>query len=848
MQKIGEIGKTIIFILMFMVLFYFISETLKFKYGDGVRPMENYYALPEDTVDVLFMGDSHVGMNVDPSTLWQEQGIASYICWAGTQPVWNTYYYLRECMKTQNPKLVVMDVHMATNDVVYADYEAMVKTIVGMRWSQNKIDAIKVSASPEYLTDVFLEFPTYHYRYSDLTTEDFSYYFWQKDTSIQGGPFSQNEVPINITDPSLITECEKLADKEDDYLHRIIAYCKEQNVPLLLIASPYDANELELRRYNEIKKIAEENGLDFLYFNEFYEDLGINTENSFIDLGHLNENGIKKYSTYLAEYLKCHYDLPDRREDSSHIWNQNVNINDNCIYSLDEQFQGGGLNYKDTGVVLYDNPYASYTLFTQIDTRSDSDEMVYLSCFCEEENNFRGLLIRKESNGNFYIIFNAVSRLWLTEYEDELTLAVVKNGLKYQVYADGVLLGEITLNSMERYDGTLLLGAEMGSDGKLMRHSDVRVKDLKIYDVALDETAISQWVPGKLPEPAAYQPPAAGSKADYELDYRFEGDGIESYIDTGICLYDEMDKSWTVLAQFEEGDAQGSGVYFSCFAEDETNYRGLIARRTQPGNVNIMYGNYNLDVEVEEHSVVTIAVVKNQYTYSVYVNGEKMVDGEMLPVDEYPGHLLIGAQETTEGEKIRFGEVMIYNFEYYDGIMEDVDIRNWKPEFKDAVEKPEGSPVEYIMEQSFLGDGTGEYRDTGIQLYDVADKDWTLTVRFRKEKDSLGMLASCFEEIPGKYRGLLINLIDTSTLSLTLGQTAETIDLPPAPVQTLKIVKKGYEYTVYMNDEIIIDSIESRAPAYEGNLYIGCQVDGNGTPFRFSTVQIQEFRVTGEGE
>ena len=116
-DKIKKIVKTIVFLGCFLVGLYFICSILKFKYADGVKPMENFYDLPEDTVDVLLLGSSHMGMNVDPSILWDEQGIAAYACWGGMQPTWNTYYFLKECLKYQTPKLVVMDTYLAVNDL-----------------------------------------------------------------------------------------------------------------------------------------------------------------------------------------------------------------------------------------------------------------------------------------------------------------------------------------------------------------------------------------------------------------------------------------------------------------------------------------------------------------------------------------------------------------------------------------------------------------------------------------------------------------------------------------------------------------------------------------------------------
>ena len=853
LHKTGLIVRSVAFLLVFAVAYYFVSATLKFKYEDGITTMENYYALPGDTVDVLMVGSSHIGMNVDPSLLWEERGIASYACWASMQATWNTYYYLKECLKTQTPKLVVMDVHMTANDMEYADYESMVKSIVGMRPSRDKLQALRVSAAPEYRADVLLGFPTYHYRYADLTARDFSYYFWQRDTSIQRSYTQDRIEPIDIIDVSGVEQTMELTQKADDYLHRIIDLCAEKDVPLLLVAAPYELSENDQRRFNTVANIAAENGIPFLNFNEFYWELGIDPASSFIDPGHLNEGGIARYTEYLGAYLKEHYELPDRRQDASHIWNreaeeeQAVDGSGHLIYSLGRQFQGGAMNYLDTGVALYDNPHKDYTLLTQIDTTAEGEDMVYLACFSEEPGNYRGLLIRKESDGEIHIVFHTGAIVDLKQFGDVLTLAIVKDGFEYRIYADGSYVRSISVSAMDPYDGPLLLGCELDADGRAMRYSDVRVMALECYDTILDEATITQWAPPRLPEPDARVIPIAGSQANYEMAYAFEGDAIDRYVDTGVMLYSEADESWTLLTRFRAGDDHGSGVYLSCFAEEEGNYRGLLVRRTNPNVLNVMYGNYGLNCDVEDGQDVTLAVVKQRFDYTVYVNGEKVVGVQPVPVESYPGTLLVGAQETMGGEKMRFGAVTVYNLEVYGGVMAEEDILSWSPESKAVASRPQGSPVEYRLETPFVGDGVGGHVDTGVQLYDVADKDWMLTLTFARDSRDTGVLASCFAEEPGAYRGLLINLIDESTLSLTLGETARTVVLSSEPEQTLQIAKEGYAYTVTLNGETVIEKTQSRARPYDGTLHIGCQTQADGSPFGFSRGHVRDLSVTDAG-
>ena len=842
-NKIVKIWKTLCFFSIFLGLLYLACSVLKFKYNDGVKPMENLYDLPENTVDVLLLGSSHMGMNVDPSMMWDEQGIAAYACWGGMQPTWNTYYYLKECLKYQKPDLVVMDTYLATNDLEYDSYENMVKNIQGIRMSENKWKAVETGVTPEYQSSILLGLPTYHYRYSELTSDDFQDFFWNKNCEIQSIPTSGDAVQkIQIMDTDTVKDTEELSEKLGNYLYKIIECCKEQDIPLLLIASPYEVKETEQKRYNKIQEIADQYGIEFLNFNNFYQEIGINTDTDFRDPGHFNDSGIKKYTTYLADYIKNHYKIQDRRTDASHIWNKKRNIQEKCAYQMEEQFLGGGLNYLDTGLKLYENPFASYTLMTKIQTDCQSDDKVFLSCFSEEEGNYRGLLIRREGE-KIYVIFNALSRIEITDFGKELQLAIVKNGLNYQVYADGKQAGELTVNGLNAYNGNLLLGCQINEEGERFRYSDVQVENMEVYDVALSAEDIESWNPDKLPVPDSYQTPTAGTDADFVLSTQFEGNGYDKYLDTGVALYKDPEESWTLLTRFEKGAENGSGVYLSCYHEKEGEYRGILIRNGEPGHLSILYGTTGTDVEVDEKNPVMLAVTKEKFKYNIYVNGKLVVHDALSEAETYAGNLLLGCQETPGGEQMRFSDAHIYNMEVYKGIMPENDILKWNPSYAKEPEEKQPSSVEYELAEPFKGDGQSEYIDTGIQLYDVPEKNWSLQIKFRKMETG-GIILSCFAEDPKQYRGLLISQQDRSTLSLTLGQTAKELELPPQPENEIRIEKQGISYTVYLNNEKVLEDVESGCPEYDGTLCLGCELNEKGEAFRFSETKIMQLSIS----
>ena len=56
---------------------YITDRVLLLKRYDGVKPMQSFYAQTPGTVDVLLLGNSHMGVHVDTATLWQEYGISA---------------------------------------------------------------------------------------------------------------------------------------------------------------------------------------------------------------------------------------------------------------------------------------------------------------------------------------------------------------------------------------------------------------------------------------------------------------------------------------------------------------------------------------------------------------------------------------------------------------------------------------------------------------------------------------------------------------------------------------------------------------------------------------------------
>ena len=297
--------KGVAFLIIFFILWALINQVMVFKQEDGTLPARNFYDLPADSVDVLVLGSSHAGMNVSSKTLWDEYGIASYRLWGSIQPIWNSYYYLREALEYQHPKVILLDAHSLTFDQEYGPYPVQVKNTIGLRLSRNKIENILASAPEEDRAAMLLGLPIYHNRYNELAEEDFDYMFWQAHPEMQilSSEDSTFVHSFSILEPDLSDEEAPLGEKEEKYFRMLLEYCREKQVPLEIVAAPYEISAVEQQKFRRVQSIAGEYGVRFTDFNLCYRDYDIDPRRDYLDPGHFNRYGLPKYARALADLL-----------------------------------------------------------------------------------------------------------------------------------------------------------------------------------------------------------------------------------------------------------------------------------------------------------------------------------------------------------------------------------------------------------------------------------------------------------------------------------------------------------------------------------------------------------------
>lgn len=348
---------------------WYIDRVLIMKRTDGILTMQNFYAQREDTVDVLLVGNSHAGINIDTATLWQEYGIASYDLWGGVQPLWNSYHYIVEALKYQRPRLIVLEVMATTSDYEYSEEQNQIKNTAGMRFSANKIEAVKASAPADRRLNLLLGFPLYHGRFDELTQDDFRHFPWSEGLeNFKGSTLRYGVGHYEKESAEGISEAKHIMDKELEYLNKIIALCREEGVELMLLKTPSIERTATQPYLNTVADIAEENDLPFINMNLMDAELGITDDDWSLDR-HMNASGARKVSNWLGEYLSK-AGIPDRRGDTRYeSWEINAHrvnneylnmISDSEQYIAELERSGRAL------LVIKNSPWEQSTEYQQL--------------------------------------------------------------------------------------------------------------------------------------------------------------------------------------------------------------------------------------------------------------------------------------------------------------------------------------------------------------------------------------------------------------------------------------------------------------------------------------------------
>lgn len=345
MKKWKHLRTTIYFFLTLSLVLVSVNEVIRYKQPYGIIQYEGFYEQEKGSIDVLFMGTSHVYCNIDPAYIYDETGILSYDLATGGAGIWNTYYSFKQALEYQKPKVIVVEIFGA----VRGDYQLTQREIVDATYSLRnpfiKYDSLKTVCddTQNSIFEFWLAFPWYHTLYSDIDKFDFSDY--SNVIHFGGNNYTYlypNENPeaykgatilstTRACEPAIdarnIADADPLTDKAAEYIQKIIYLAKENEIPVCFLSSPFQGLSDEMqRKVNYINHtICIENECEFIDANCYIEEIGIDWSTDAGDAGHLNYKGSEKFSRWLSQILSLKYGLENKKgTEYAESWDENL--------------------------------------------------------------------------------------------------------------------------------------------------------------------------------------------------------------------------------------------------------------------------------------------------------------------------------------------------------------------------------------------------------------------------------------------------------------------------------------------------------------------------------------------
>lgn len=284
-----------------------------------------FYDMKSNTVDVLFLGSSMTASAFNPQNLYDDCGITSYNLGSEQQNLLSSYYWIKEALKYQNPKAIVLDTSMVfeydKSEPLNAKESNTRMAIDPMKWSSNKIDAVndicKFDKNQKKLSYYFTNI-RFHNRWTKLKEDDFSSKDLLSHYDLKGyAPLSGkcgNEAYCYTDGES--DEIAKPVHVSKVFLDRIVKICEEENIALILVKTPSPNGHIS--KYNYMKKYANDNNVRYLdlFESSVCSEIGYDFPNEIsLDGYHHNIWGAKKITDYIGNILKDEYGIQSEKSE-----------------------------------------------------------------------------------------------------------------------------------------------------------------------------------------------------------------------------------------------------------------------------------------------------------------------------------------------------------------------------------------------------------------------------------------------------------------------------------------------------------------------------------------------------
>lgn len=326
-----KVFKACVFCLMLIIISNWLYGVFSWK--EESCGLHDLYEMEENSADVLFFGNSHCYCSISEGILWDRYGIASCLVTESGQNWPTTYYYMKEALKHQKPKVLVVETSYVHG--YGTQLSNIYRNTINLKYSKEYFDNLKVLMDLNLVAEnekekienaIKWKVPVIHTRYKELTKEDFV----KKDyrgsfvTRWNCDPY---ETPEACYDKSV----GKIEEDKLLYLDKMIQLAKENGCQIVFFTAPYILNKEQQETYNALNEYCIENAIQYIDMNRNFKDIKFDYATDMMGENgagsHVNYYGAEKITCFLGDLLRDEYNIANRKgENDKQLWRDMAEI------------------------------------------------------------------------------------------------------------------------------------------------------------------------------------------------------------------------------------------------------------------------------------------------------------------------------------------------------------------------------------------------------------------------------------------------------------------------------------------------------------------------------------------
>ncbi len=328
--------RAILFLALTGIIFIHTTYLFRNVQWKDRRSILGFYDQEKNSLDVVYVGSSAVYRFWNSMLAWEKYGYTSYAYSTASMNGKTYMAAIKDIQERQKDAVIMVEARGFLEAHMEASITAADRRVFDSldfdwnRW-RSLYDYQKITGIawkdmlPEYLDLMYYHSNYYalwdkvHWKLADNRTSN------TDDSATRFKRFSIKEKVVPMEDPSIYRTEEKhpMTEMSERFYRNMLQYASEQDLKLVVVASPWIYGAEAFGEYNTMKAIAAEYGIPFVNSNENFADMGMDVNTDFYNRRHVNFDGANKYTEYISKYLMENYTFNENKTPSTLAsWNK----------------------------------------------------------------------------------------------------------------------------------------------------------------------------------------------------------------------------------------------------------------------------------------------------------------------------------------------------------------------------------------------------------------------------------------------------------------------------------------------------------------------------------------------